>query len=102
VPPTMVSASDIVHGKPHPEPYLKAAAALRFEPHDCMVIEDSPAGIQSGKAAGMRVIAVPTTYPVEELRAANVLLKRLSDLRVTTVNIPGRQAIHLELLVPGK
>ncbi len=99
-PRTLVSASDIVNGKPHPEPYLKAAAALRFEPHECMVIEDSPSGIRAGKAAGMRVIAVPTTYPAEELTAADVLLKRLSDLRITTVNIPGRQAIHLELLVP--
>ncbi len=100
VPPTLVSASDIVHGKPHPEPYLKAAAALRFEPRECMVIEDSPAGIRAGKAAGMRVIAVPTTYPAKELTAADVPLKRLSDLRATVVSLPGRQAIHLELLVP--
>jgi sugar-phosphatase len=102
VPHTMVSASDVVNGKPDPEPYLKAAAALGSAAHDCIVIEDSPSGISAGKRAGMRVIAVPTTYAAEELAAADVLLRRLSDLRVTTVNIPGRQAIHLELIVPGK
>lgn len=101
-PLTMVSASDIVNGKPHPEPYLKSAAALRFQPRECIVIEDSPSGISAGKAAGMRVIAVPTTYPAAELTAADAVLKRLSDLRLTTVNIPGRQALRLELLLPGQ
>jgi sugar-phosphatase len=99
-PRTMVSASDITHGKPDPEPYLKGAAALRFQPRECLVIEDAPSGIKAGQAAGMRVIAVPTTYAVDELRHADVLLKRLSDLRLTVANTPGRQAIHLELLVP--
>ncbi len=98
----MISASNITRGKPDPEPYLKGAAALHFSPHECIVIEDAPAGILSGQAAGARVIAVPTTYSADELRRADVLVKRLSDLRVTVANIPGRQAIHLELLVPGK
>ncbi len=102
VPKTMVSASDITRGKPDPEPYLKGAAALRFPPRECIVIEDSPSGVLSGQVAGARVIAVPTTYPVEELRHADVLIKRLSDLRVTVANIPGGQAVHLELLLPGK
>jgi mannitol-1-/sugar-/sorbitol-6-phosphatase len=102
LPRTMVSSTDITRGKPDPEAYLKGAAALHFEPRECMVIEDAPPGIRAGKAAGMRVIAVPTTYAMEELGEADVLIKRLSDLRVTVANAPGRQAIHLELLVPGK
>lgn len=102
VPPTMVSASDIARGKPDPEPYLKGAAALRFEPRECLVIEDAPSGIRAGKAAGMRVIAVPTTYRFEELGEADVLIRRLSDLRVAAANPPGRRAIHLEVRVPGR
>jgi sugar-phosphatase len=101
VPQTMVSASDIRKGKPDPEPYLKAAAALRLQPRECIVIEDAPSGIRAGKAAGMRVIAVPTTYPFEQLGEADIVIKRLSDLRLTAANTPGRQAIHLELLVPS-
>jgi sugar-phosphatase len=102
VPHTMVSASDITKGKPDPEPYLKAAAALRLQPRECIVIEDAPSGIRAGKAAGMRVIALPTTYPSEQLGEADIVIKRLSDLRLTTANTPGRQAMHLELLVPGE
>ncbi|MGZ4826406.1 MAG: HAD family hydrolase [Terriglobales bacterium] len=101
VPHTLVSAGDITHGKPDPEPYLKGAAALRFTARECIVIEDAPSGIRAGKAAGMRVIAVPTTYPVNQLGEADVIIKRLSDLRITTANTPGRQAVHLEILLPG-
>ncbi len=102
VPAAMVTAGDITRGKPDPEPYLKGAAALRLQPRECIVIEDAPSGIRSGKAAGTRVLAVPTTYVIEDLREADVILKRLSDLRVAVANLPGRQAIHLELLIPGK
>jgi sugar-phosphatase len=102
VPPTLVSASDIVHGKPHPEPYLKGAAALGFAAKDCVVIEDSPSGVRAGKTAGMRVICVPTTYDIAELTESDALLKRLSDLRVVVANTPGRQALHLQLLLPQK
>jgi sugar-phosphatase len=101
VPRTMITSSDITHGKPDPEGYLKGAAALHFQPRECVVIEDAPPGIRAGKAAGTRVIAVPTTYPPAELREADFVIKRLSDLRVAVANTPGRQAIHLELLIPG-
>jgi mannitol-1-/sugar-/sorbitol-6-phosphatase len=60
-PGRMVTASDISCGKPDPEPYLKGAALLGFAPQDCLVIEDVPAGIRSGKAAGARVVALQTT-----------------------------------------
>lgn len=102
VPPTMISASDIARGKPDPEPYLKGAAALRSQPRECVVIEDAPSGIRAGKAAGMRVIAVPTTYPAAELGEADVLIQRLSDLRVVFANTPGRQANHLDILISSR
>lgn len=70
VPAQMVTSTDIASGKPHPEPYLKGAAALAIVASDCIVIEDAGAGIRSGKAAGARVIALRTTSPDDELRAA--------------------------------
>ena len=70
VPKNLITASDIQHGKPHPEPYLRGAAILGVPPAECVVIEDAPAGIQSGKAAGARVLAVRTTAPDDELRRA--------------------------------
>jgi sugar-phosphatase len=70
LPEFLVTGSDVVHGKPHPEPYLKGAALLGFSPEQCIVIEDTVAGIQAGKTAGARVIAFRTTMPDSELHAA--------------------------------
>lgn len=66
----LITWGDIQHGKPHPEPYLKGAALLNLRPDECIVIEDAPSGVRSGKAAGARVIAVRTTTSDEELLAA--------------------------------
>jgi sugar-phosphatase len=68
--PLMVTFSDVEHGKPHPEPYLKGAARLKCLPSDCLVLEDAPAGVQSGKAAGCRVIGMRTWCSEKELKAA--------------------------------
>lgn len=54
----VIGGDEVTNGKPHPEPYLAAAAALAAEPGHCLVIEDSPTGVASGHAAGCRVIAV--------------------------------------------
>lgn len=53
----VISAEDVAHQKPDPETYLKAAEALGMKPEECAVYEDSPAGIEAGKRAGMLVIA---------------------------------------------
>jgi beta-phosphoglucomutase family hydrolase len=60
-------ASMVKHGKPDPEIYLLTAAKLGLQPSDCIVFEDSIAGIQSALSAGMRVIGVATTHKPEEL-----------------------------------
>ena len=65
-----ITSEDIVNGKPAPDPYLKGAALLGFKPADCVVVEDVPAGISSGKSAGCRVIALRTTMPESELQDA--------------------------------
>ena len=70
LPPVLVTADDVAAGKPDPQGYLKAAQRLRRAPADCLVIEDAPAGVQAALAAGMRVVALPTTHPAEELVAA--------------------------------
>ena len=70
VPKNFVTSTDITNGKPHPEPYLKGAAILGFGAEDCVVVEDAPAGIKAGKAAGARVIAFKTTAAVPILRQA--------------------------------
>ena len=70
IPQDMITSTDIVHGKPHPEPFLKAASVLGFSPADCLVAEDAPAGIRAGKAAGARVIAIRTDVSDEQLREA--------------------------------
>jgi mannitol-1-/sugar-/sorbitol-6-phosphatase len=70
IPKQLITSSDIVNGKPHPEPYLKAAKLLGFRASECIVVEDVPAGIRSGKSAGARVIALRTTAEDAELQHA--------------------------------
>ena len=69
-PEKMVTSNDIRNGKPDPEPYLKGAHILGAPGAECVVIEDAPAGIRAGKAAGARVVALRTTAEDAELRAA--------------------------------
>jgi HAD superfamily hydrolase (TIGR01509 family) len=59
-----VAGDEVQHGKPHPEPYETAAAALRVDSRHCVVFEDSNTGAKSGNAAGALVIAVPSRVPV--------------------------------------
>ena len=73
-PPVLITSDLTERGKPHPDPYLAAAAALGADPQDCLVIEDAPAGIQAARAAGMTVWAVPTTHTPDELAEADRVL----------------------------
>jgi sugar-phosphatase len=66
----LVTATDVQHGKPDPEPYRKGAQFLGVPAASCLVIEDAPAGIRAGKAAGARVIALRTTAEDVELSEA--------------------------------
>jgi sugar-phosphatase len=82
VPARFITAEDVTQGKPFPEPYLKGAALLGKSPADCVAFEDTPAGIMAARAAGMRVIALHTTYPPHELTAADFIVGSLADARV--------------------
>lgn len=97
VPPVVVTSSEITNGKPHPEPYLKGAAVLGVEAADCVVMEDVPAGIRSGKAAGARVIAVRTTASDSELRAAGADWIVDDCESVTAVDDPALGALRITL-----
>jgi HAD superfamily hydrolase (TIGR01509 family) len=63
---TVVTGDEVRHGKPHPEPYLTAAANLGLAPGDCLAIEDSPTGVASAEAAGVPVLAVEHLVPIPE------------------------------------
>jgi sugar-phosphatase len=89
VPARMITADDITDGKPDPEPYLNGARLLGFKPQDCLVFEDAPAGIRSARAAGITVIAFPTTYPLDALSEADCVAESLG-------------AVHVEILASGE
>lgn len=82
LPSVLVTAEDVTNGKPSPEPYERGARLLGARIEDCVVIEDAPAGIESGKRAGARVIALASTFPSSELRSADAVVESLTKLHV--------------------
>jgi sugar-phosphatase len=79
-PAVLITSDDVERGKPHPDPYLAAAAALGADPAECLVIEDAPAGVAAGRAAGMTVWAVTTTHGSDELLGADRVAGDLTAL----------------------
>ncbi len=85
-PKTLITSSDVKIGKPDPEPYLKAAANLGFAASDCIVVEDAPAGVRAGKAAGARVIALLTTMIRHDLEEAGAdwIVQNCADITASS------------------
>ena len=83
-PKVLITADDIQHGKPHPEPYLLAAKGLGIDATDCIVIEDAPPGVGSGRAAGARVVAVTTSHSALELAGAEAIVPEVRFLEVVS------------------
>jgi len=81
-PVAFVTADEVTQGKPHPEPYLKGAELLGIPPQECLVFEDAPAGIEAAHAAGMRAIALSTTYPAAALAHAEAVIPDFSQVQV--------------------
>ena len=84
-----MSADDVAHGKPHPDPYLELARRLAIDPAQCAVVEDSGNGIKSGHDAGAHVIAIPRGAhqpDAETLRLAEVVLGDIGQLRPDLVH----------------
>ena len=76
----IVNSSHIKKGKPDPEIYLKTAELLHVRPENCLVFEDAVVGINSARAAGMKVIGVLTTHSAEELSGAHALIRDYTEL----------------------
>ena len=81
-PRVLITSDDVSVGKPEPEPYLRSAELLGVFPTECVVIEDAPAGVAAGLAAGMRVIAVTHTYAADVLAAATAVVDALPQVDV--------------------
>ncbi|MEV5575031.1 HAD family phosphatase [Spirillospora sp. NPDC052269] len=81
----IVTADDVVVGKPDPEGYLAAARGLSVPPDEAVAFEDAPAGVAAARDAGMTVVGITTTQPSAALRAAQHVV---ADLRQVTVT-PG-------------
>ncbi len=92
-PPVMVTADEVRRGKPDPEPYATAAARLGVPASACLVVEDAPAGIEAGNAAGALTVAVTTSHPARELDHADHLVGTVADLSAE----PDRTGLHIRL-----
>ena len=80
----IVTGDSVENAKPHPEPYLTAAEALGVDVHDCVAIEDSPAGLTSAWSAGAVAVGVPNMVPLDEA-PAHVLWQSLDGRSVADV-----------------
>jgi sugar-phosphatase len=81
LPRTLVGADDVVRGKPSPEGYLRAVSLMGVPAVRCVVLEDTPAGAQAGRAAGARVVGLRTTFP--SVDGCDFLVRDLRDVRVS-------------------
>lgn len=90
-----VTRNDVRHGKPDPEPYLRAAHLLGVRAQDCVVIEDSPVGAQAGLAAGMQVIAWPEPHRDDLVFPAGCLIGAPFDLTAALSRLLTPRAIKI-------
>ncbi|GLZ03558.1 phosphatase [Actinomadura sp. NBRC 104412] len=89
LPEVAVTASDVEAGKPDPSGYLLAARRLGADPRHCVVVEDSPAGVQAGRAAGATVLALTTSHDAARLAGADLIVPDLTAVTAT------RDALHV-------
>ena len=81
-PEIFITAELVARGKPNPDPYLLGAQRLGLKPEECVVVEDAPAGVLSGLAAGCKVIAVNAPDDTPGLDKVDLVLKSLAVLQV--------------------
>ena len=88
----VVTIDDVERGKPHPDPFLKAAQMLRVAPEECIVVENAPMGIQGAKAANMTVIAITTTLDPSYLKQADYIASDFYEVEKYLHELLGIQA----------
>ncbi|MFC6020130.1 HAD-IA family hydrolase [Plantactinospora solaniradicis] len=91
VPAVLVAAEDVSRGKPDPEGYLLAAQRLDVDVMSCVVVEDAPAGVAAGKAAGAVVVGLASTHHPDVLVGADVVIEQLAALPWVMERLPLRQ-----------
>ena len=101
VPPVLVCAEDVARGKPSPDAYLLAARGLGVVPSDCLVVEDAPAGIQAARSAGMTVVGLTTTHPIDQL-PADACAESLAGVHLGRVDrgVHGRDRLEILVVEP--
>jgi sugar-phosphatase len=95
-PAVLISSDDVRLGKPDPEGYLVAAVRLGVAPERCLVIEDTPAGLEAARRAGMDVLGITTTFPAAEL-SATACIADFTCLQIRKIEESGK--LRLELRV---
>ncbi|WP_460916067.1 HAD-IA family hydrolase [Plantactinospora veratri] len=90
IPAVFVTADDVRRGKPDPEGYLLAAGQLGVDAVSCVVVEDSPAGVAAGRAAGAAVVALAGTHAPDSLTDADVVIEDLGELALAIESLPAR------------
>ena len=85
IPPVLITGDQVRRGKPDPEPYREGVRAIGYAASECIVIEDASPGIVSARDAGVRVIALRTTYNSNDLGSAEAVVDDLTQLRVEVV-----------------
>jgi beta-phosphoglucomutase len=76
----VITRDTVMHTKPHPEPYMKAADTLGVDPSLCLAVENAPLGIRSAKSAGMICVAICTTLDESKLAEADVTVQDHTEL----------------------
>ena len=102
IPRVLVGAEDVEKGKPDPECYLKGAQLLGATAKRCVVVEDTPAGIQAARSAGMVAIAVTTTHRALELSDADAVVRTLCDVHLEVRGAAESSELGLRLLVENQ
>lgn len=88
----VVTGEAVIHKKPAPDIFLAAAAKLAVNPERCVVVEDAVNGVQAAKAAGMRCVAVATSFPPEQLLGADVVRNGIAAVSLSDLSphLPGK------------
>ena len=89
----LVTGDEVTHGKPHPEPYLRAAELLGVAPRDCVALEDSPTGVRAATAAGVPTVAIPHVVQIPDIAGA-VRVDSLDGLDLAGLTRTAREGVR--------